>query len=732
MLTKESLFFAWIKVRDNAGVAGSDGESIAEFEKNLFLNLDHLLQEIQSGKYLPKPLKRVYKKEKNKQRPLSIPCVRDRVVQTAIAQYLTPLLEPHFEEVSFAYRQGFSVQQAIQRVIAYYQEGFQWVVDADIRAYFDEVPHHALFLQLKSHLSVIPEGHQQIISTLIQQWLDCPILEHGKKQTFNQGIPQGSPLSPLLANLYLDQLDDALLAKNKKLVRFADDFLILCRNEQQAEKTLNLTGDILARLQLSLNEAKTDITNFDEGFQFLGHQFIRSMVFKTSKELPDNSSLLNIETKKTINKEGSPEAVLEEPLAEQTQMARAFQAALEQATASESEFQKLKSQSFQAEANDAVNKVDLTISSNHTDIQFDPLLRTLYLCSHDLSVSKVSQRLQIESDESTQQIAVIHIDSILVLGNAQFSTQAIRLCLKHAVEIHFANTLGRYSGRLAADNLGRCFLHQRQFELQTGMPLSNSVNDSTFSSDFCRAIVLAKLNNSLTVLRRNCRRASAPVKEVVDQSIAFIARERDKIKKSDNLPVATLRGIEGSSAKAYFALFAVLCQEHNLSWQGREQRPANDAVNAALNFLYTLLHNNMLCLVHAEGLNPYVGYLHTLKRHHAALASDLIEPFRSIVVDSLVLRLIREGKFDEIDQSQQQGSFKLPNSIIRLLIQGFEKRMNQRVVYQIPIEGSVAIQSEAQENAKKQDMRRIMSHQVRQTKAWIMGKSHKVNFYTQR
>ena len=270
-----TLVRAFDRVEENQGAPGVDMETIEEFGAFLEPNLLSLQRELMSGQYRPRPLLRVYiDKEDGTQRPLSIPTVRDRVVQTAATMVLTPVLDPEFEEVSYAYRPGRSVDQAVQRILALRDRGYHWVLDADIQRYFDEIPHHKLLECLQQYVQ------DERVLTLVQQWLMVEVQDQGERFRLDKGVPQGSPLSPLLANLYLDRFDEAHIKHGHKLVRFADDFVILCKSRPQAEAALELSEAVLHELQLSLHPQKTRITNFDQGFRYLGVQFLRSMAFR--------------------------------------------------------------------------------------------------------------------------------------------------------------------------------------------------------------------------------------------------------------------------------------------------------------------------------------------------------------------------------------------------------------------------------------------------------------------
>ena len=253
-LTRSALHAAWEKVAENQGAAGSDGERIGDIARNLHDVLADLARSVVAGHYQPEPLRRVWIARPGKSpRGLAIPAVRDRILQTSVTLALTPRVENELEDCSFAYRQGRGVRQAAERINYYQRRGYRWVVDADIESFFDNIPHAGLLTRLEA---LVPEA---ALIELVAQWLTAEIIDQGHCHRPRQGIPQGSPISPLLANLYLDTLDEALLDANHVLVRYADDFVVLAKTRERAEQALELTRDVLERIALRLNPIKTRI-----------------------------------------------------------------------------------------------------------------------------------------------------------------------------------------------------------------------------------------------------------------------------------------------------------------------------------------------------------------------------------------------------------------------------------------------------------------------------------------
>jgi len=257
---------AWVKVKGNKGAGGIDEVSIAQFERNLEQNLNEIQRLLRQDRYKPKPVKRVYiPKPDGKQRPLGIPTIRDRVVQQALKNVTEPIFEAEFSDSSFGYRPGKNAKQAIERIEAVRDEGYEWVVDADIKAFFDTVNHEKLIDAVAERIS---DGR---VLRLIRSFLKADIMEQGLGLAENViGTPQGGVISPLLANIYLHHFDERMTEFGYKVVRYADDFLVLCENEEEARVALSQVKGVLRELELTLHPEKTRLKNIREGVDFLG------------------------------------------------------------------------------------------------------------------------------------------------------------------------------------------------------------------------------------------------------------------------------------------------------------------------------------------------------------------------------------------------------------------------------------------------------------------------------
>jgi RNA-directed DNA polymerase len=264
-ITIELMRKAFKAVKRNRGAAGIDKISIEMFEENLEMNLLSLMGEIKKGLYEPIPLKRVFiPKGKGALRPLGIPSVRCRIGQEVIRRLINSTFDSRFHPNSYGFRPGRNCHQAVKRVVDYARQGYRYVVDADIKGFFDNIPHHLI---MESVAAKIADGK---VLSLIERFLKSGVMEEGKFNPTTRGTPQGGVISPLLANIVLDHLDWHLEKRGYKVVRYADDFVILCKTLPQAERALNDAKELLTKMELELSPEKTHIRHYNDGFDFLG------------------------------------------------------------------------------------------------------------------------------------------------------------------------------------------------------------------------------------------------------------------------------------------------------------------------------------------------------------------------------------------------------------------------------------------------------------------------------
>jgi RNA-directed DNA polymerase len=293
---ERTLDAAFSQVAANQGAAGIDHVTITMFADHLGDNLRHLSEGLRSGDYRPQQIRRHYipKPGSQEMRPLGIPTVGDRVVQTALLMALEPIFEHDFAEHSYGFRPGRGCKDALRRVDELLKAGYTTIVDADLKSYFDTIPHDRLMALVGQKVS---DGR---VLSLIESFLKQGVLDGLREWTPEEGSPQGGCISPLLSNIYLDPLDHLMAERGFEMVRYADDFVILCRSPEEAARALAVVQQWTAEAGLKLHPDKTKIVDAKEtGFEFLGYRFERGRRSPRPKSLDKFKDAIRAKTKRT-------------------------------------------------------------------------------------------------------------------------------------------------------------------------------------------------------------------------------------------------------------------------------------------------------------------------------------------------------------------------------------------------------------------------------------------------
>lgn len=466
----------WEKVRRNAGAPGGDGVSVRDYQDDLAVRLLRLQRDLRAGTYVPGPVRRLQvPKRSGGTRTLSIPCVNDRVVQSAAALMLGPLLDREMEDSSFGYRPNRSVRMAVDRVALHRRAGYVWVVDGDIERYFDSVPHALLLDRLERSVT------DPMVLDLVAVWLESFSPD-------GAGLPQGAPISPLLANLYLDDIDERIADRGVRLVRFADDFLLMCKSEAVAGQALARMRDLLAEYGLALNPEKTRIVRFEQGFRFLGHLFVKSLVLK---ELRDPT---------------------EEPLAD--------------------------APALLGELAPGPEDDDLPLPGGNGGAR-SPGLRVLYITEPGRRLEVVDRAFSVTED-GQELLAVPHrrVDRIELGPQATASDAALRHVVATGTALAWVDGWGGTQGVIEGDPWRRARLHLDQ---------ARHVLDADLRVDLARRFVDGRLRNQRALLRRLNRRRKDPD---IDRALVTIGRCIRKLPVGFDVP--TLMGIEGEAGAAFW------------------------------------------------------------------------------------------------------------------------------------------------------------------------------------
>jgi RNA-directed DNA polymerase len=288
---------AWEKVSANKGAAGVDGQGIKRFEAHAELYLTELATALREHSYRPQPIRRVeIPKGDGRTRPLGIPTVKDRIVQTAVKFALEPIFEATFRPTSYGFRPGRGCQGALREVAQLIEDGYAFVVDADFESYFDTIPHERLMQRVEERVS---DG---CILELLHGWLKQDIMQDLQRWTPTEGTPQGAVISPLLANIYLHPLDELMAVRGYRMVRYADDFVVLCKSREEADAALAEIRAWVADNGLRLHPGKThigDCRQRGEGFEFLGYRFEAGRRFVRKKSLNRFKDSIRAKTRRT-------------------------------------------------------------------------------------------------------------------------------------------------------------------------------------------------------------------------------------------------------------------------------------------------------------------------------------------------------------------------------------------------------------------------------------------------
>ena len=295
--TAKNLRLGFAEVKANRGAAGVDHQTIEMFEAHLEANLRHLEESLRAGTYRPGAIRRVYipKSGTKETRPLGIPTVRDRVAQAAVRHVLEPIFERDFAAHSYGFRPGRGCKDALRRVDALFKSGHTWVVDADLKSYFDTIPFGRLMDRVQAKVA---DGR---VLGLIEAYLKAEVMDTLTTWTPEKGCPQGAVLSPLLSNIYLDGLDHEMARLGQEMTRYADDFVILCRSEQEAREALERVRQWTAKAGLTLHPDKTRIVDATQrgGFDFLGYHFERGICWPRKKSMRKLRDAIRAKTRRT-------------------------------------------------------------------------------------------------------------------------------------------------------------------------------------------------------------------------------------------------------------------------------------------------------------------------------------------------------------------------------------------------------------------------------------------------
>ena len=629
----ENLAMARESIMSAGKAPGIDHVELDQFIEGLTYRLDQYGEEMASGEVETIQLRGILlKKPDGRMRPLAIPTMKDRFMQRAVMQELTPAVNQLIEDSSFAYRKGLSRANARFSIQLAGEEGYKYVFESDIRTFFDVVDWELLEIRLRAYF-----GNDPVVD-LLMEWVRAPISYAGREIMRDKGLPQGAVISPLLANLYLDAFDEAMEEKGFRLVRYADDFVILCKTQEDVTRAHEAVIDELERLRLSVADDKTSETSFDEGFKFLGYLFCRSVILDSPRK------------KSVIVPIRDEEDWLESAVMEMSDM-----------HASGWLMNLIKDFKPEIDQSRPIWRKPLP--------SIDPARRPVYITDPTLKIGGGKRGLLLyeKSKENSKdkykyklktQIQWERILEISIAGGWNFTSGMINQAMRHNIPVTFYTRSGEPRGKLVP----RGVRDPSPLAVQQYKWLS----DDKTRLAVAQSLIEAKIHNQRLLIRRQPGDNSR-LREVLQGYCEDIIRCES---------VAKLRGIEGQAAHAYFSQWDKWVKP-DFSFDIRVSRGAEDPVNVMLNFLYTQLFRACWMALLSEGLDAFAGILHVGKGRYAALAADMQEPFR-FLCERLVFDLIRRHrviKSDFVYQEKYAVKLRIKNNAVKLILEEWEKRL---------------------------------------------------------
>lgn len=595
-MQEENRLSALQHIRSNLEETAAVDDAQAALEDDTLLPcLEALARRLLEGRYqAPALIGVLAAKNDGGVRALAIPPLADRILQRAVTQTLTPGLE-HFQYPrSFGFRPGRSRLQARYAIQAAWREGYRWVYESDIADFFDSVDWQRLESRLRALFDSDP------VVDRVMQWMRPAVEFEGQLIKRQGGLPQGSPLSPLMANLMLDDFDNDMESQGFRLVRFADDFVVLCKSPEQAQQAHQTALASLAEHGLDLKAVKTRITSMDRGFRYLGYLFVGDMALDVGKE--ETASVPAIP---------HPQSWLAHIGARPPQ---ALTQKLGRAPAVESKAPVLSV----GEATEGQRQL-LCVTGEHCA-----------LSTHD-------GRLCVKREEAVLvETPWNNLLSVVLFGRHTLTTPAMDAALRHGVPIHMAGAMGQYRGVLwqgqPAEPGHQLWLRQ-----------SARFSDADACLNLARSVVEARMVHMRETLRqRGCLEAAHRLEALLEGLPSAEALD-------------SLNGMEGAATREYFQGLATLLSAE-WGFSGRNRQPPRDPFNALLSYGFTLLYGYTETLLIADGLLPWLGFYHQPHGRHATLASDLLEPFRHLVERTALTLLQRRQLTPKDFVSREDGA----------------------------------------------------------------------------
>ena len=718
---KENFMEAWRKVRNKGAAGGVDNVSLEMFEKRLPQNLDRLRKQILKGEYIPQPVKAVSIpkfNEKRELRELGLPAVADKVVQAALLRVIEPLGEKIFHNTSYAYRKGKGHYKAICRVNHNLNNlGLKWVVSQDIDNFFDSLDHDRLL----SVFSDLVGGDKRLVE-LAALWCRSGIVARdGKWRDVKSGVRQGQVIAPFLANLYLNDLDYFVDGHGYGWVRYADDYLIMCKSKEEAHEADNTVRLFLKEsLNLHLNPNERPVANKETGFIFLGIYFkgdrreiARKKIDKMKRKLswmlshrkqstPEDLFSKLEESIKGWKRyygflgQGEQFAEIETFLLERLEKLVAkkvfsgswprkmpaglgfpgFTPGHEDPRLAEKRAGHIWKRGIACVKEIAREKADTKNRKQRRRYNREQLRKgEVFVITPGHFVGKRGNRIITRVKQRiVSEIPVSKLNMLTVSATGQgVSTDVISYCTEKEIPFHLIDPTGRIKAVLQRPDSQHMETVLKQVSLK----------DECQGLELARAFILGKVKNQISVIKSynkyKLRKMAAfdslfkQNREQMERLIKRIASQ--KIEKPAQAFRNKIMGLEGTFASKYWEMISAVIPEQ-YGFTGRKRKGARDLVNSLLNYGYGILYAEIWNGVIRAGLNPMAGFLHSIQKGKPALIFDMIEEFRAPVVDRAVFSMLNRRECLE-----QEGSGLLNKETRKKVVRAVTGRLGTEVVY---------------------------------------------------
>lgn len=688
----KNLLSAWDKIKNKGSAGGIDNISIDIFGKNLEVNLKEISNLLSSNHYIPEPYKEInIPKNDDEFRSLSLPTIRDKIVQQVVKDVIEPILEKEFLDVSYAYRINKGATKAINRVSHLITNEMRpWVTLCDVDNYFDNVHHDLLFTMFYERIK------DENLLAFIKLWVKMGKVDKRLKwKDTIKGIPQGGIVSPLLSNLYLHSFDQIMVERRFGYVRYADDFLILSHSESEAYRALKDTKWFLEKkLMLHLNPGAC-VKNIQEGFEFLGILFQGNEKTITEKKIHDLkekiSQAIDIKDEESITKLSETvvgisryygKFVSSDILEELDEwmincLKEYFKKSYQDGTfhrKSEIEIAltdvSFLSQKYQLFKNRIIKSIIIFCHKRKKDkekidavavTKRDPIKKKkreyqklesagfeLLITKPGIFIGKSKRGISVKERGVKQYEApLLNLKNITILSSGvTLSSNVIRYCAEKKIPIDFVDFNGIPYARLYSFEASSTSIGIAQLKaLENGKALA-----------MAKYFVSGKIKNQINLIKyysKYRKGRDEDFTEIFDEKITAmesLAIQAVKIAEKD---IEILRGklfsIEGRAASCYWEMIETILNE-NIEFEGRVRKGATDLVNSLLNYGYGILYSRIWEAILLARLNPYISYLHKPQEGKPTLVFDLIEEFRQQIVDKAIFPLITKGESLEVEK----------------------------------------------------------------------------------